>query len=128
MLHISMENFMKLTPDCLPFLNREGFLPWKKVSNKSSSTITKRYHALDGTFYLIKIRPKKTLGLTEGIPVHYLDFFIQVKIQWWPEIQTCLDFKQSSVFGSWSDCLKLEQKIEVSLHCFIKNYFIYIQK
>jgi hypothetical protein len=61
------------------FLFRDGFLPWKRLPSKPKSTVTQRYQALEATFFLIKVRPKIDLGLTEGVPTSYLDFFVQVR-------------------------------------------------
>ena len=61
------------------FCYREAFLPWKKSPGKANSVVSKRYRDLEGTFFLMRIRPKKDLGLIEGTPPHYLSYFVQVR-------------------------------------------------
>ena len=74
------KNYIEFLSKCVKFLEtfRESFLPWKKSPGKIRSKITQRYHNLEGTFFLIKVRPKKDIGLVEGTPIHYLTYFVQV--------------------------------------------------
>jgi hypothetical protein len=62
------------------YLFREAFLPWKKSPGKLSNFLSQRYHDLKDTFFLIKVRPKKDIGLIKGTPIHYLTYFVQVII------------------------------------------------
>jgi len=48
------------------------------MPGKNKSYASKRYHDLSDLFFLVKVRPKKELGLVEGITPIHLNYFVGV--------------------------------------------------
>ena len=57
-------------------LPRASFVPWKKLASNAKTGKRKIYAESDDYFYLMKIRPKKDIGLSEKAKPEYLDFFV----------------------------------------------------
>jgi len=69
----------QVTTSCL-FLQvpRESFFPWKRKAQlrKRASNLSQTYRQHDDYFYLLRMRPKKELGLNEGATPGQLQFLV----------------------------------------------------